>query len=175
MYIYTHIHEYIIIKDMIYWITMLLFSFCFWSHTWQCSGLPPGSLLRDHAWQGLGNHVEYWGILGNETKCLTLCSISPASAIIFKNLFLFLPLCCCCCCCCWGCDVWAWFWCSHTHLVVVCHGTGIHQGGAETHIRECGAVLELNEQPHACNSASLPSNHTSGPRCAFLCLFSPCR
>lgn len=28
----------------------LFLYFAFWDHTWQCSGFPPGFVLRDYSW-----------------------------------------------------------------------------------------------------------------------------
>lgn len=41
----------------------------FWGHTWWCSGLTFGSMLRYHSWQGLGDWAQVVWVQDDYPKC----------------------------------------------------------------------------------------------------------
>ena len=47
-----------------------------WGHTWLCSGLTPGSMLKDHIWWDSGDHIGLQGSNLSQTHMQGKCPIS---------------------------------------------------------------------------------------------------
>lgn len=54
------------------WLLHSALGFSFWTIPDDVWGLTPDSVLRDHAWQGLGDHVWYWGLNRRENLVTVL-------------------------------------------------------------------------------------------------------